>query len=153
MLNIGIAIIIQLKRKNIKTVFYLTIGFIISVFIFVLPLSKGLQSDTYKSISELKTKAEKENLKIYSFGPVSPEMIWDFGDKIPQIKINDSTYNFPKENRIGILVNGFSTTDTQVLKENYTIVQFDTFDLNRSIPNSKKHKKRLVSFYYVLTKK
>ncbi len=153
MLNIGIGIIFQLKRKNIKTVFYLTIGFVVSAFVFALPLSKGLQSDTYKSISELKAKAEKENLKIYSFGPVSPEMIWDFGDKIPQIKINDSTYNFPKENRFGILVSNFSSSDTQILKENYTIVQFDTFDLNRSVPNSKKHKKRLVSYYYVLTKK
>ena len=72
MLNIGIGIIFQLKRKNIKTVFYLTIGFIISVFVFVLPLSKGIQKDAYKSISELKTKSKTENIKIYSFGDIAP---------------------------------------------------------------------------------
>ncbi|MBN4070715.1 glycosyltransferase family 39 protein [Olleya sp. AH-315-F22] len=153
LLSIGIAILFQLKQKNIKIVFYLIIGFMISAFVFVLPFSKALKSDTYNSISQLKTKVEKENIKIYSFGAVSPEMIWDFGDKIPQIKINDSTFNFPKEKKFGILVNGFSASDTKRLKENYTIVQHDTYNLNRSEPNSKGYKKRLVSFYYVLTKK
>ncbi|MCK5401251.1 MAG: glycosyltransferase family 39 protein [Flavobacteriaceae bacterium] len=153
LLSIGIAIIVQLKRKNINSIFYLTICFMIGVFVFVLPLSKALKSDSYKSISQLKTKVEKENLKVYSFGFVSPEMIWNFGDKIPQIKINDSTYNFPKENKFGILVNGFSPADTKLLKENYTIVQYDTYDLNRSAPGTKNYKKRLLSHYYVLTKK
>ena len=150
---ISVLIIVNLKRKQLKNVFYLCIIFMISAFVAVLPLSEKLRSDSYKSISELKTKAEKENIKIYSFGTVSPEMIWDFGDKIPQIKTNDSTYNFPKENRFGILVNSFSPADTQILKNNYTIVQYDTYDLNRSDSNTKRHKKRLVSHYYVLTKK
>lgn len=149
----GLFIIVKLKQGNLKQVFYLTITFMINAFIFVLPLSKALlKSDSYKSISELKTEVEKENLKVYSFGYVSPEMIWDFGYKIPQIKVNDSTYNFPKENKFGILVNGFSPADTQLLKEKYTIIQHDTYDLNRSA-NTKKHKKRLVSHYYVLARK
>ena len=125
----------------------------ISAFVCVIPLSKALKSNTYNSISELKRKAEKENIKVYSFGSVSPEMIWDFGDKLPQIKINDSTYNFPKEQKFGILVNVFSPSDTQLLKEKYTIVQHNSFDLNRSEPDSKGYKKRLVSYYYVLTRK
>lgn len=153
LLSIGVAILLQLKRKNIKIAFYLTISFMISAFVCVLPLSKVLKSDTYNSVSELQKEAEKENIKVYSFGAVSPEMIWDFGDKIPQIKINDSTYNFPKEQKFGILVNGFSPADTQLLKEKYTIVQHNTYDLNRAAPDTKKHKKRLVSYYYVLTRK
>ena len=153
LLTIGLFIFIQLYKKNIKKVFYLKIVFMVSAFVFVLPLSKGLKSDNYKSISALKMKVEKDNLKIYSFGYVSPEMIWDFGDKIPQIKINDSTYNFPKEDKFGILVKGFNTTDTKLLKENYNIVQHNTYDLNLSKPGTKKHKDRLVSHYYVLTKK
>jgi len=150
---IGITILIKLKQKLLKQVFYLTISFVISAFVFVLPLSKALKSDTYKSISLLKTEVEKEDMKVYSFGYVSPEMIWDFGDKIPQIKINDSTYNFPKEDKFGILVRNFSPEDAQLLKVNYNIVQHDTYDLNRSASNSKKYKKRLLSHYYVLTKK
>jgi len=153
LLSIGVTIIFQLIKKHINAVFYLTIGFVISTFVFVLPLSKVIKSDTYKSISELNAKSKKENLKIYSFGHVSPEMIWDFGDKVPQIKINDSTYNFPKENRFGILVNSFSPADTKLLKENYTIVQHATYDLNRFAPDTKSYKKRLLSYYYVLTKK
>ena len=153
LLTIGIFILIKLNKKELKNVFYLIITFMISAFIFVLPLSEALKSDSYKSISELNIEAQKENLKIYSFGTVSPEMIWDFGDKIPQIKLNDSTYNFPKEQKFGILVNGFTAKETKLLKENYTIIQHNTYDLNRSASGTKKHKKRLVSYYYVLTKK
>lgn len=149
MLSIGVAIIVVFQRKSINTIFYLTIGFMMGAFIFVLPLSKALKSDTYKSISKLKTEAEKENLKVYGFGAVSPEMIWDFGDKIPQIKINDSSYNFPKEHKFGILANGFSPEETK----NYTIIQHDTYDLNRSTPNTKSLKERLLKHYFVLTKK
>lgn len=153
LLLISVLIIVNLKRKHIKNVFYLCIAFMVSALVTVLPLSKIQGQPNYNSVSELKKEAEKENLKVYSFGAVSPEMIWDFGDKIPQIKINDSTYNFPKEQKFGILVSGFSSSDSQLLKENYTIIQHNTYDLNRAAPDTKKHKKRLVSYYYVLTRK
>jgi len=151
--SIGISIITQLKRKNIKNVFYLIISFMLSAFVFALPIYKALKGNAYKSISELKIETEKENLKVYSFGAISPEMIWDFGDKLPQIKINDSTYNFPKEHKFGILVTKFTPTEIQLLKESYKIVQHNIYDLNRLASDSKKHKKRLVSYYYILTKK
>ena len=153
LLLISVLIIVNLKRKHIKNIFYLCIAFMVSALVTVLPLSKIQGQPNYNSVSELKKEAEKENLKVYSFGAVSPEMIWDFGDKIPQIKINDSTYNFPKEQKFGILVSGFSSSDSQLLKENYTIIQHNTYDLNRAAPDTKKHKKRLVSYYYVLTRK
>ena len=153
LLIVGITILVKLKQKLLKQVFYLTIAFVISAFVFVLPFSETLKNDAKKSISDLKEKVEKDNLKVYSFGYVSPEMIWQFGDKIPQIKINDSTYNFPKEHKFGILVRSFSPTDTVLLKEKYTIVQHATYNLNRSERDSKGYKDRLMNHYYVLTKK
>lgn len=150
---IGLTLIIKLKQKHLKQVFYLIIGFMLSAFVFVLPLYKSLNNNLEKGISELRETAEMENFKVYSFGYVSPEMIWNFGDKLPQIKTSDSTYNFPKEHQFGILANEFSPEDTAILKENYTIIQQDTYDLNRTEPDSKGYKNRLLNHYYVLTKK
>ena len=151
--NIGIIIILNLKRKNINTVFYLTITFIVTAFILLLPFSRNLRSDNYKSISNLKEKTASEGLSVYSFNYVSPEMIWQFGDKVPAIKLNDSTYNFPKANTFGILSNNISPKEKEFIKSNYNIEQIATFDLNVANPDSKSYKDRLISHYYVLTKK
>jgi hypothetical protein len=117
------------------------------------PLSKTQGQSDYSPISSLKQQAEKEDLNVYSFNTISPEIIWQFGDKIPSIKINDSTYNFPKENTFGLLANDLSPEDESLLKNNYIMEQHDTYDLNRNEPNKRGHKKRLVSNYYILTKK
>jgi hypothetical protein len=133
--------------------FYLCVAFMTSAFITVLPLSKILVQPNFKSVSNLKEEAEKENLKVYSLGYVSPEMIWDFGDKIPQIKVNDSTYQFPEVDKFGVLTRNSSPTEFLGLKEKYTILHRNTYDLNRSETNKKGYKDRLVNYYYVLTKK
>ena len=94
--SIGVLILINLKRKHIKNVFYLCIAFMVSAFATVLPLSKTQGQSDYSPISNLKAEAKEEGINIDSFNTVSPEMIWQFGDKIPSIKINDSTYNFSR---------------------------------------------------------
>jgi 4-amino-4-deoxy-L-arabinose transferase-like glycosyltransferase len=153
LLNIGIAILLNLKRRNIKTVFYLIISFMVAAFILLLPLSRNLKSNSYKSISHLKEKTETEGLKVYSFNYVSPETIWQFGDKVPAIKQNDSTYNFPNENRFGMLSKNISSKEKTVLENRYNIEQITTFDLNFTEPDSRSYKNRLISHYYILTKK
>jgi 4-amino-4-deoxy-L-arabinose transferase-like glycosyltransferase len=153
LLSLGILILINLKRKHIKNLFYLCIAFMVSAFATVLPLSKTQGQPEYNSISSLKQQAEKEDLNIYSFNTVSPELIWQFGDKIPSIKINDSTYNFPNEHSFGLLANDLSPEDESLLKNNYIMEQRDTYDLNKNAPNKRGYKKRLVSNYYILTKK
>jgi len=150
---IGVLIIIHLKRKNIKNVFYLCVAFAIGGFITVLPLSKIQVQPGFKSVSDLKEESEKENLKVYSLGYVSPELIWHFGDKIPQIKVNDSTYHFPEADKFGVLARNSNPTEFLSLKEKYTILHRDTYDLNRPNPDKKGYKDRLVNYYYVLTKK
>ena len=151
--SIGIIIILNLKRKNIKTVFYLTIMFMVTAFILLLPLSGNLKSANYKSISSLKEKTASEGLSVYSFNYVSPEMIWQFGDKVPAIKQNDSTYNFPKAKTFGMLSNNISPKEKVLLESNYTIEHISTFDLNVAKLNSRSYKDRLISHYYILTKK
>jgi hypothetical protein len=150
---IGLGIILQLKRKNINTVFLLIVGFMVSAFVFVLPLSKTIIDDNYKPISKLKDITERKNLSVYAFNYISPEMIWQYGGKIPQIKVNDSTYKLPKEKQFGMLANGISPEDQTILKEKYRIEKIETFDLNTASTDSRQYKERLINNYYILTKK
>jgi len=151
--NIGLAILFQLKLKNLKRVFYLTIAFMICAFVFVLPLSNTLKSNSEKPISNLNLEAKKDGITVYSLYGISPEVIWQFGDKIIQIKQNDSTYNLPKEIKFGMLSNNIKPEDDRFLKQKYTIEQNATFDLNTADKDTRGYRDRLVSNYYILTKK
>lgn len=150
---IGLSTLLQLKRKNMANVFLLVIGFMVSAFLFVLPISKALISDQYRPISGLKDALEKVDLKVYSFNYVSPEMIWQYGTKIPQIKLKDSVYQFPEENHFGVLANGISPEDQELLKTRYHIEKMGSYDLNTAPPDSRQYRARLVNNYYVLKKK
>ena len=148
---IGLLILSNLKRKRIEHVFYCTIFFVIAAFALVAPLSKSFISSNYNSIANL--KEEKEDLNIYAFNHVSPEMIWHFGGKLIPMKPNDSVLNLPSENRFGMLANGISPSDQEILNDTYIIEKIDTFDLNLVAPDSKKHRGRLLSHFYILSKK
>lgn len=150
---IGISIIFMLYRKRFSNVFLLVVSFMVCAFLFVLPVSKSFVENEYTPITALKVSAEKDTLKVYAYNYVSPEMIWQYGDRIPQIKLNDSTFKFPKEKQFGILVKDLNSKDEKLLNTRYTLEQKETFNLNTFSPDSRQYKERLVSHYYILTKK
>ena len=147
-LSISLLLIYQLKKKNIEHSFLLTVVFFVSVFMLVLPLLKPIIGTANKPISNLK----QDNFKVYGFNYVSPETIWQYGDKIPPIKLEDGTFNFPKEHQFGMLVNGISPEDWEVLQSKYNVQEVDEFDLNAVPSDSKKYNGRLNNYYYILTK-
>lgn len=147
-LSISLLLIYQLKKKNIEHSFLLTVMFFVSVFMLVLPLLKPIIGTANKPISNLK----QDNFKVYGFNYVSPETIWQYGDKIPPIKLEDGTFNFPKEHQFGMLVNGISPEDWEVLQSKYNVQEVDEFDLNAVPSDSKKYNGRLNNYYYILTK-
>jgi len=150
---IGLLIVWQLKKKHIKQVVLLTILFFVSLLITVVPLFKTMIGSNYNAISELNANASEENLTVFSLNGVSPEVIWQFGDKISRIHQVNSSFNFPKENQFGMLANGMSPEEETLLKDQYNIKYVTTFDLNLVPRKSKKHKSRLLNHYYILTKK
>ncbi|WP_239004425.1 glycosyltransferase family 39 protein [Lacinutrix sp. WUR7] len=153
LVTLGVLILMHLKKKNMQQVFIYTVLFFASVLLTALPLSNVLTSSNYKPISNLNAEASAAQLKVYCFNYVSPEMIWQFGAKIPEIKNEDSTYNFPKENTFGMLANGIKPEDQEKLNTIYTIEKVATYDLNKVATDSRKYNGRLMCDYYVLTKK
>ena len=152
LMSIGILIIINLKRKQIKQVFYLSAAFMAAALISVLPLSAIQNQAGYNPISNLKLELNKENIPVYSLNGIAPEMIWQFGAKISQIK-TDTTYNFPKETKFAVLSKALTNEELVFLKESFVIDTKEVYDLNRKADGERGHKKRLMSHLYLFTRK
>jgi 4-amino-4-deoxy-L-arabinose transferase-like glycosyltransferase len=153
LVTIGVLIFINLRKKNIKHVFYLCIVFVASVLITVLPLSKTQRQLDYNPITGLKEVVQKEGIKVYSLNYVAPEIIWQFGDKIPSLKNQEGLFNLPKDKKFGLLANDIDIENLTVLEANFIIEKISTYDLNSSSKSSKKYNERLTSDYYLLTKR
>ena len=84
---------------------------------------------------------------------IAPEIIWQFGDKIPSIKDGNEAINFPKESTFWILSNEFINEDLTVLEEKYHLEKKASYDLNTFDTLSKKYNNRLKADYYILTER
>lgn len=148
LLSIGILIFKNLRTKNIKTVFYLTIGFMLSLGLLALPISKIHTPHDYNPVSEIHIK----NLPLYSLDYVAPEVIYNYGDKIPSIKTAEGIV-IPSETQFGLLTNKLNPESVESLSMYYKIEFLETYDLNTSTKSSRGYKKRLVNQLYKLTRK
>ena len=144
----GIVLFINLKRENISNVIYACVGFMVLTMLTVPLLTNYLKTEGYKPINKQHIES-----KLYSFGYVSPEMIWHYGEKIPQLKNNDSTYNFPSTSPFGILTEQLTEDERNYLETLYHVEFKQTYSLNTKAPGERGHRKRLNSSYYILTKK
>jgi len=151
--TLGLAILSQLIKKEIKHVFLLTTAFFGALFLFGLPVFKTFTSDNFKPITTLLKTHKQKDIKLYAIDYVSPETIWQYGAKIPQIKQENNAYNFPLEAEFGVLSNGINPKNQAILFEKYNIKEMAIYDLNESEPDSKQYKDRLINTYYYFTRK
>lgn len=149
---IGICMFRNLFLRNIPTVFYLSIVFIVMVIWFGLPLSAAITNNPeYKPFSELKSLEDKQNIKIYEFSDMTPELIWDYGEKMQVLK-NGDEITIPEENQFGVLVN---EDNLQLFKEtfpNFRRERAARYDMNPKGKDSKTHKTRLYRDLFIVTK-
>lgn len=147
---IGVLIFKYLRHKDISKIFYLSFSLFAVLLTLTLPLKNAFTSNTYMPISDLKNSSD---IALYQFNYIAPEMIWQYGDKIPQIKLTDGSLKLPKESTFGLLTIGISSKDVATLQEQYDFEKTTVFDLNRTSKDSRQYKDRLKANYYILTKK
>ena len=139
-------ILIYLRQKEIKKVFYLSVLFFGIVLTTGLPLLKALiKNDAYLSISEL--HLDSKEIPIYSFGDLSPEIIWEYGTKIDTYSEVSSEIK-----KLGLLTKFNTQEEVKTKFKNYKIDFISTFDLNPISQDSKQYKDRLKTDYYILMK-
>jgi 4-amino-4-deoxy-L-arabinose transferase-like glycosyltransferase len=147
---IGYLIWRNLLKKNVEPIFYYTTLFVISVFLFGLPLSKHFnKNEEYNSIATLKILEEKHQIKTFAFEEIAPELIWDYNGKIQNIYKNNQII-LPKEGKFGLLLMNKDTSLIKVeLSPNYTFKNIETYNINFGT----KQKERLIRQFYLVSKK
>ncbi|WP_138434640.1 ArnT family glycosyltransferase [Winogradskyella algicola] len=148
LLIIGIIIFKKLIVKDIKTAFYCLLAFMLSLGFIGLPLTEIQAQSDNKPISELQDKA----IELYHLDYVAPEMIYNYGDKIPSIKAEEG-YHIPIEKTFYLLTRTHQPDTIEVLSKLYKMEFIDTYDLNRASKDSRAYNKRLVNQLYKLTLK
>ncbi|MFP4845603.1 ArnT family glycosyltransferase [Winogradskyella sp. PE311] len=142
---VGFLVIKNLKNQNIKNLFYLTITFMLCIGFLGLPLARIQAQTDYKPVSEL----QQSDFKLYHLDYVAPEVIYNYGNKIPSIK-TDEGYVLPSETKFGLLANNVNPETIASLSNIYTIEYIETYDLNFS---KNDYKNRLTNKLYLLTRR
>lgn len=151
--TLAIAIHNSIKKKSMHKAFFFTIGFYIVLFSFISPFMSLNKGNAYRPITELKSELEEQNLNLYSFNYVAPEMIWQYGKKIPALKLADERIVFPQENLFALISNGISPEDQLKLLDLYYIEKGEVYDLNIVDSTSTKYRGRLSNTLYYIKKK
>ena len=154
LMAIGIFTFIFLGKRKVFHCFLLSIGLIASIKLLAMPLAGGVKKNTaYYPIANLKTNMLDKGITIYSFGEVSPEMIWDFGSSLPDLKAENNII-IPEEETFGVLVAQVDEIEfKRIFGTGYVYELKRKFDLNPyADPDSKGHKDRLVNNLYIVKK-
>lgn len=151
----GIFLMVQLKKRRMKQVFFLTIltfGLLLAASALI--FSKSLTSQETDPFASLNTFTAQKHLKVYGYGYVSPEIIWHFGRKIPIINSNSSQLNYPEEESF-ILLAPFESMlkEDTLIRAQYNAEELGTLDLNLTQPAFRDFNTRKASRYYLLTTK
>ncbi|PCI35592.1 MAG: glycosyltransferase [Flavobacteriaceae bacterium] len=147
--SLGILIVIHLKNKKFSKVFYLTITFMVSAFLFGLPLTKTLNSNpNFNHIDQLKKLEVQYNITSYGFSKVTPELVWGYDGILKNIHKNQE-FELPKEASFGLLVDSkHLATFKEKIPEGYTIEKITIFNHNYIT----KERNRLISHYFIISK-
>ncbi|WP_457610299.1 ArnT family glycosyltransferase [Lutibacter sp.] len=147
---IGLLIIKNLFQKKIKPVFYLTILFMVVIFTFGLPISKSLtKNKAFNSINKLHLLEKSYDIKTYSIGEITPELLWDYNGILKNIYPNKDL-KIPNDNQFGLLLmNKDIKLILSQLKNGYNAKLIETYNLNVGT----KKKDRLIRAFYLISKK
>lgn len=150
--SIGIIMFRNLFRRNIATVFYLTIAFIVVVIWFGLPMSAAITNNPeYKPFSELSALGKEQHIKIYEFSDMTPELIWDYGEKMEILKEGE-TVTIPVENQFGVMVSENNHENFDKAFSDYERKFIARYDMNPKGKDSRTHKDRLYRDLFIVTK-
>ncbi len=147
--SIGIFLLIYLKQKKFRPVFYLSVWFIISLIFFGLPMADKIETNPdYKSILSVDAYIEKYSLPVFEFNGFTPEIIWEYGKPI-KVLWNGENYELPETDRFLLLATGEQAKKLPKVFKNYDIEKIDEIDMN---PVGNKHKERLFRELYLIRK-
>ncbi|MDR1876531.1 MAG: hypothetical protein LBQ84_02780 [Flavobacteriaceae bacterium] len=156
MFIMGVVIFYYLKRNNFKKVLYSLVALQCVIIIFAFPLAKSfLHNPRYRSVKELH-RFTGDKMTLYDYKYMSPEIVWDYGEKVPYIDDAGIEKQLVKLNKdyIGILC--FEKDTDKLIKnwqKKYNVRKVSYLDLNTVSPDNKDYKDRLTRNFLIVFKK
>ena len=149
LISIGFLMIYYLKLKKIKSVFYLSIWFIVSIIFFGFPILKKLEiNPAYKSIDLVHRHREKNDLPVFEYRSFTPELIWEYGKPI-RVLWNGNNYEIPGAAKFLLLNSPEDFESIQKTFSGYSIQKIDDINMN---PMGTRFRERLYRNLYILEK-
>jgi hypothetical protein len=146
---IGFFILKYVVQRKIHLAFFLIIGFLMSAITFGFPLANAfLGNPKYNSLREISAKAEAEQIPVYMFNIQSPELVWDYGGKVPLL--HSHALKTPKEKKFKTLVMIGAKESLEKAFPTAKITYVETFDLNPIDDSKKGYKDRLRTDMYLV---
>lgn len=133
-----------LRKKELKNLTIASIVFYACLLFFGMPLVEQLPKHNYTPISDLKSDIDISNMELMSLNEISPEIIWQYGDQIPEITI-DKLSEIKTNKELAILFTNLESSQQEFLNNNFEVIQVKTYDLNWAKVDAKNHKKRLTA--------
>jgi 4-amino-4-deoxy-L-arabinose transferase-like glycosyltransferase len=140
----GTTMIWFLKKRDVKNLTIASVAFYGSILFFGMPLVEQLPKHNYTPISDLKAEIEISNIQLMRLNEISPEIIWQYGDQIPETTI-DKLSDIKKNDELAILVTNLESSQQNFLNDNFEVIKLKTYDLNWAEVDDKNHKKRLTA--------
>jgi 4-amino-4-deoxy-L-arabinose transferase-like glycosyltransferase len=146
---VAFTLIYALARKEALKLFYTTVGFMGLIMILGLPIGQAFVANPdHTGMKELKLMEQREGFKSFYYGEIAPEMVWDYGDKLPEIGALASG-NTPKDRQFGLLVSKSEIREVMdQFESTHTLRIRYEFDLN----HGNRKKERLRRTLLIMTK-
>jgi hypothetical protein len=146
---IGFFILKYVIQRKIHLAFYLIIGFLMSAITFGFPLANAfLGNPKYNSLREISAKAEAEQIPVYMFNIQSPELVWDYGGKVPLLHSHALETPAVKQFKALVMIGAKKSLENAF--PNAKITYVETFDLNPIDDSKKGYKDRLRTDMYLV---
>lgn len=147
--SIGLGMLYGMIKKRFPVMFYLSIAFICAVMSLGFPLVNSLlENPDYQPVSQLQKSAERNDLPVVYYGTITPEMVWDYGEVVPEIK---TPKDFPEADLFGVLVSQKDMEEfRKKLPETIDIKGEQRYDINAVNPEKSGYKSRLIRQFLLL---
>lgn len=152
MVTIGGAIIYGLIKKMPRLLFGMQILMILVILNLGFPLAELISPHRNNpNIEDLIAIQKKEGIPIYEATGVIPEMLFEYGKPIPEVKNEKSLPMDTDIQKFGLLVNSDDNPEWRENFKGYNFELINTWDLNPTM--AKGENNRLIRNLYILTKK
>lgn len=152
---IGFLLLLQLYRKRMLLVFYLSILLYAAIMSSAVPMLTMFQNknEAFAPISDLKHTMDEQNLKLFLFDEISPEMLWDYGEKMASIEKENGSYKLPGMDKFALLVNSKEKLMNSNLTRYFELEEKATYNRNVAKQGSRRHRTRNINYLFILSKK